>query len=109
MAGDARRLRLGKFFAASAVFRFRRRGPNGEAVEAGSRLALVNGVGKSEGSVERFPKMWVASGLLLVVWFILKFLLHKGGYVHMLLLFAITLAVIQLLALRKTRYHTTGR
>jgi hypothetical protein len=53
--------------------------------------------------------MWVASGLLLVVWFILKFLLHKGGFVHMLLLFSITLAVIQFMAFRKTRYHTSGR
>jgi hypothetical protein len=53
--------------------------------------------------------MWVASALLLVVWFVLKFLLHKGGYVHMLLLFGLTLAVIQFITDRKTRYHTSGR
>lgn len=53
--------------------------------------------------------MWVFSGLLLAAWLILKFLLHKGGYIHMLLLFSITVAVIQFLAERKTRYHTSGR
>lgn len=53
--------------------------------------------------------MWVVSGLLLAAWFILKFVLHKGGFVHMLLLFGLTLAVIQFMAERKTRYHTSGR
>jgi hypothetical protein len=53
--------------------------------------------------------MWIFSGVLLVVWLILKFGLHKGGYVHILLLFSLTLAVIQFMTDRKTRYHTSGR
>lgn len=53
--------------------------------------------------------MWVVSALLLVLWFVLKFLLHKGGYVHIFLLFGLTLAVIQFMTDRKTRYHTSGR
>lgn len=49
--------------------------------------------------------MWVISSLILLVWFILKFLLHKGGYVHMLLIASLSMYVVQILAFRKTRYH----
>lgn len=52
--------------------------------------------------------MWVVSGALLIVWFILKFLLHKGGYVHILLVGAISMIVVQLIAYRKTQYHKTS-
>ncbi len=53
--------------------------------------------------------MWVTSAVLLIVWFILKFLMHKGGYVHMLLLGAIALFVVQLAAYRKAKYQASGR
>ena len=53
--------------------------------------------------------MRVGCALLFVSWFILKVFLHKGGYVHILLIAAITVFVIQLLAERNTRYHTSGR
>jgi hypothetical protein len=49
--------------------------------------------------------MWVISGALLIVWFILKVLLHKGGYVHILLIAAISVLVVQLIAYRKAQYH----
>jgi hypothetical protein len=49
--------------------------------------------------------MWAASGALLLLWFILKFVLHKGGFIHILLLTAISIAVVQFIAYRKTRYH----
>jgi hypothetical protein len=49
--------------------------------------------------------MWFISWGLLFVWFILKFFLHKGGYVHILLIAAISVMVIQLLAYRNMRYH----
>ena len=51
--------------------------------------------------------MWVLSAGLLVVWFILKFFLHKGGFVHMFLIASLTVFGVQLLAHRKTRYHKT--
>ena len=50
--------------------------------------------------------MWAISGVLLLVWFVLKFILHKGGFVHILLLTALSIAVVQFIAYRKTRYHT---
>jgi hypothetical protein len=49
--------------------------------------------------------MWLVSALLFVIWFVLKFLLHKGGFVHILLLGAISIFVVQLIAYRKTRYQ----
>lgn len=49
--------------------------------------------------------MWIFSAALLLVWFILKFALHKGGFIHILLLAAISAAGIQLIASRKTRYQ----
>ena len=52
--------------------------------------------------------MWVVSGLLLIVWFILKFAFHKAGFVHILLLTSVSLAVVQLITDRKTRYHKTS-
>lgn len=52
--------------------------------------------------------MWFLSAAFLIVWFILKFLLHKGGYVHILLIAAISILGVELLAYRKTQYHKTS-
>ena len=52
--------------------------------------------------------MWAVSGILLLFWFILKFILHKGGFVHILLIAAISIAGVQFIAYRKTRYHTSS-
>ena len=51
--------------------------------------------------------MWFAVGLLMAIWFVLKFVLHKGGFVHILLLTAISIFVVQVMAHRKTRYHVS--
>jgi hypothetical protein len=55
--------------------------------------------------------MWVLSAILFLIWLLLKFLLHKGGFVHILLLGAISIFVIQFVAYRKTRYQrlSSGR
>ena len=50
--------------------------------------------------------MWFAVAVLMAIWFVLKFFLHKGGFVHILLITAISVAVVQLMADRKTRYHS---
>lgn len=54
---------------------------------------------------ERLRDMWIAGSAFLVVWFILKFVFHKGGFVHILLLTGISIIVIQLVAVRKARYQ----
>ena len=51
--------------------------------------------------------MWFVTAGMIVVWFILKFLLHKSGFVHILLLTGISMAVVQWIADGKTRYHKT--
>ncbi len=50
--------------------------------------------------------LWIVGAGLVVVWFLLRFLLHKGGgFVHILLLTGISLLVIQIAAYRKARYQ----
>jgi len=49
--------------------------------------------------------MWVVVAVLMAVWFVLKFVLHKGGFIHIILLTAISIFVVQLIADRKTRYQ----
>jgi hypothetical protein len=49
--------------------------------------------------------LWVLSGALFVVWFVLKVVLHRSGFVHVLLLSSITIFVVQLMAYRKTKYQ----
>jgi hypothetical protein len=51
--------------------------------------------------------MWIVFTLLMTVWFILV-ILHKGGYVHMFLVAAISILCVQLIAYRKTRFHNTS-
>ena len=55
--------------------------------------------------------MWLIASVVLLIWFILKVLLHKGGYVHILLILSLSMIGVQLMAERKTRYHkkTAGR
>ncbi len=49
--------------------------------------------------------MWGASAVVLLVWFVLKFVLHKGGYIHILLLLGLSILVVQIIAYRNTQYH----
>jgi len=51
--------------------------------------------------------MWVVFTILMALWFVLKFILHKGGYVHMVLIAAIAIMVVELIAERNARYHKT--
>ncbi|HZJ42433.1 MAG TPA: hypothetical protein VFD63_01600 [Pyrinomonadaceae bacterium] len=47
---------------------------------------------------------WLSSGLI-ALWFVLAFLVHKRGWVHMLLLAGFAFLVIQIAAYRKTKYQ----
>ena len=49
--------------------------------------------------------MWAVVAVLMAIWFVLKFVLHKGGFVHIILLTAISVFVVQLIAHRKTQYQ----
>ena len=52
--------------------------------------------------------MWRAFRILIAFWLIFKFVLHWGGYVHMFLIAAIAIMVVQLIAERKASYHKTS-
>ncbi|HZT60065.1 MAG TPA: DUF5670 family protein [Pyrinomonadaceae bacterium] len=45
---------------------------------------------------------WFISAGFFVAWFVCAFVLGKGGYIHILLLTAISLAVVQLAQERRT-------
>lgn len=49
--------------------------------------------------------MWIVISLVLLAWIVLTFVFHKGGYVHILLLFGLAVLGVQIIAYRKTRYH----
>jgi hypothetical protein len=50
--------------------------------------------------------LWVIGGGLVVFWFLLRFILHRGGgFVHILLIMGISLLIIQIAAYRKARYQ----
>jgi hypothetical protein len=53
-----------------------------------------------------FKGLRIPAAILLVIWLVLKFPLHKGGYVHAILLGAIAMFVIQVVQDRRTEaYH----
>ncbi len=47
--------------------------------------------------------LWWVGTAFLVAWLVLTFLMHKAGFVHILLLASISLLVVQLAAHRKTK------
>ncbi len=53
--------------------------------------------------------LWIAGALVLLVWFILKVLLHKGSGVHVILLLAISCLVTQLVQDLRTRAYRADR
>ena len=49
--------------------------------------------------------LWYTGSLLLLGWFVLTFVLHKGGAIHILLFLAISFYVIQLAQDRRTKQY----
>jgi uncharacterized membrane protein len=49
--------------------------------------------------------MWIVPLVLAIVWFVLTFLLHKSGYVHIILIAAVSIFVVALTGYRNTQYH----
>jgi hypothetical protein len=45
--------------------------------------------------------IWLIGIALVLIWFVEKFILHKGGFIHILLLCAIAIFVIQWVARRR--------
>ena len=49
--------------------------------------------------------LWTIGAALIALWLILRFIVHKGGFIHILLLGGISLLIIQFAAYRKARYQ----
>jgi hypothetical protein len=49
--------------------------------------------------------LWIVGSILMVAWLVLKFLLHKSGMVHVVLLIAISSFVIQLVQDLRTKAY----
>jgi len=50
-------------------------------------------------------ELWFVSGILFIIWLVLTVFFHKGGMVHVVLVCAIAVFVVQFAAFRKARYH----
>ena len=53
--------------------------------------------------------MWIISLVLAIVWLVLIFPLHKGGYVHIILIAAISIFVVKWTGYRHTQYHKANQ
>ena len=53
-------------------------------------------------------ELWFAAATLFLVWFVLSVFLQKGGMVHVILLAAIAVFVVQVAAHRKAKHHNSG-
>lgn len=49
--------------------------------------------------------LWYTGSLLLLIWLVLTFLLHKGGAIHILLFLAISFYLVQLAQDRRTKEY----
>jgi hypothetical protein len=49
--------------------------------------------------------LWIVGSILVVAWLVLKFLLHKSGMVHVLLLIAFSSFVIQFVQDLRTKAY----
>lgn len=49
--------------------------------------------------------LWIAGSILVVIWLVEKFLLHKGGMVHVILMIAVSIFLIQFVQDRRTKAY----
>jgi len=52
-----------------------------------------------------FEMLWIVGSLTVVIWFVLTFLLHKSGMVHVILMIAVSMFLIQFVQDRRTRAY----
>jgi hypothetical protein len=48
--------------------------------------------------------LWILGAALIAFWFVLKVILHKGGFSHILLIGGISLLIIQFAAYRRANH-----
>ena len=53
--------------------------------------------------------LWIGGAVTLIVWFVARFLLHKGPTDHLLLVLAVALFVVQFVQDQRTRAYRADR
>jgi len=49
--------------------------------------------------------LWIVGSIMVVIWFVEKFLFHKSGMVHVVLMIAVSMYLIQFVQDRRTREY----
>jgi Family of unknown function (DUF5670) len=49
--------------------------------------------------------LWIVGSILVVIWLVEKFLFHKGGMVHVILMIAVSIFLIQFVQDRRTKAY----
>jgi hypothetical protein len=49
--------------------------------------------------------LWIAGLILVVIWLFEKFVLHKGGMIHVIVMIAISMFIIQFVQDRRTKEY----
>ena len=49
--------------------------------------------------------LWIAGSIMVVIWLVEKFMLHKSGMVHVVLMIAVSMFLIQFAQDRRTRAY----
>jgi hypothetical protein len=49
--------------------------------------------------------LWIVGSILVVIWLVEKFLLHKGGMVHVILMIAVSIFLIQFVQDQRTKAY----
>jgi hypothetical protein len=49
--------------------------------------------------------LWIAGSILVVIWLFEKFVLHKGGMIHVIVMIAISMFLIQFVQDRRTKEY----
>ena len=49
--------------------------------------------------------LWIVGSITALIWFVLKFLFHKGGMVHVVLMIAVSMFLIQFVQDRRTKAY----
>jgi hypothetical protein len=49
--------------------------------------------------------LWIVGSILFVIWLVEKFLLHKGGMIHVILMIAASIYLIQFVQDRRTKAY----
>jgi hypothetical protein len=79
-------------------------GVRGSLCFFGSLVKLpLNGKYLAEG--REHLMLWIAGSILVLIWLFAKFVMHKGGMIHVVVMIAISMFIIQFVQDRRTKEY----